>query len=615
MARLYLILLICLVPLKSLCQDRPFNYREFENKVKKYIYSKPDSVKLYVEEAFKQKGLHDTIRGNLYNIYAIYYNTIGKEDSAITNFNKAIVLFKGYPRMAIRPHMNISSAYRNKGEFDKSFSHLDQALEIAKATKNKSFEGMIYGNYASNYNVMKDYNKSVEYCLRSIDILKKENEQGQLITSQQKLANNYMQMYNFEFAAEMYRDCMAGYKKMGDLSNYYGTLLNYAECLKYLNKYNEAIKALDEAIAGLKKIKNKPNLAVAYTKIASIASLQKQYKKATDNYANAFTMLAESNSVYITIIAAEYAELLNKLGRYDDALAIAERTKALSVYPNTPIADRNRLDIAQAEAFSKTDNDAAAIAGLQKAIAVKDSLNNADNEKQVREVQAKFQAQVQQEKKRTLEANGRLLLQDVKDRHTVIILCVCAAIVLIGVVLLLLRSSMLKSRLQRQQLSTAGADVSLLQERHRHEQLLSDAQRDMIDEKQRELTSNAVRMASFQNAINDIIEKCDSNVISALSDVKKELKMLIKQQDYWKQFETRFNSLHPDFTANLQHRFNKLTKNDVEFCSLLKLNLSNKEIASLLQISHESAITKKYRIKKKMEISSDEEFEELLAAI
>jgi tetratricopeptide (TPR) repeat protein/DNA-binding CsgD family transcriptional regulator len=615
MARLYLILLICLVPLKSLCQDRPFNYREFENKVKKYIYSKPDSVKLYVEEAFKQKGLHDTIRGNLYNIYAIYYNTIGKEDSAITNFNKAIVLFKGYPRMAIRPHMNISSAYRNKGEFDKSFSHLDQALEIAKATKNKSFEGMIYGNYASNYNVMKDYNKSVEYCLRSIDILKKENEQGQLITSQQKLANNYMQMYNFEFAAEMYRDCMAGYKKMGDLSNYYGTLLNYAECLKYLNKYNEAIKALDEAIAGLKKIKNKPNLAVAYTKIASIASLQKQYKKATDNYANAFTMLAESNSVYITIIAAEYAELLNKLGRYDDALAIAERTKALSVYPNTPIADRNRLDIAQAEAFSKTDNDAAAIAGLQKAIAVKDSLNNADNEKQVREVQAKFQAQVQQEKKRTLEANGRLLLQDVKDRHTVIILCVCAAIVLIGVVLLLLLSSMLKSRLQRQQLSTAGADVSLLQERHRHEQLLSDAQRDMIDEKQRELTSNAVRMASFQNAINDIIEKCDSNVISALSDVKKELKMLIKQQDYWKQFETRFNSLHPDFTANLQHRFNKLTKNDVEFCSLLKLNLSNKEIASLLQISHESAITKKYRIKKKMEISSDEEFEELLAAI
>jgi len=48
---------------------------------------------------------------------------------------------------------------------------------------------------------------------------------------------------------------------------------------------------------------------------------------------------------------------------------------------------------------------------------------------------------------------------------------------------------------------------------------------------------------------------------------------------------------------------------------LLKLNLSNKEIASLLQISHESVITKKYRIKKKMEINNDAEFEKLLLEI
>jgi len=48
---------------------------------------------------------------------------------------------------------------------------------------------------------------------------------------------------------------------------------------------------------------------------------------------------------------------------------------------------------------------------------------------------------------------------------------------------------------------------------------------------------------------------------------------------------------------------------------LFKLNLSNKEIASLLQISHESAITKKYRIKKKMEISDDTEFEKVLMSL
>ncbi|KOS07299.1 hypothetical protein AM493_15580 [Flavobacterium akiainvivens] len=615
MARLYILALLLLAPLFVKAQDKPFNYREFEGKVKKHINSKPDSVKILVQQALKRKDLNDTIRGSLYNIYAIYYNTLGKEDSAITNFKKAIVLFKGYPRLAMRPLMNISTAYRSKGQFDDSFKYLGQALDIARANKNKLFEGMIYGNYASNYNVMKEYDKSVEYCLKSIELLKKENEPLQLITAQQKLANNYMQMYNFEFAADMYRDCMAGYKKLGDKNNYYNTLINYAECLKYLDRHDQALKALDEAIAGLKKMKNVLNLAIAYTKVGNISATKKQYKRAVDNYARGYGILEESNSVYVAIIAAESAELFNKLGRYNESIKIAERTKKLSVYPNTPAEDRNRLDIAVAAAHAKTDNDAAAIIGLQKAIATKDSLNRVTNEDHAREVQAKFQAEVQREKNLSLEANNKVLEQDARDRNTKITIYISAALAIVILILLFMRSIILKTRLQKQQLSTAGADITLLQERHRHEQQLSDAQRDMIDEKQRELTSTALRMASFQNSINDIIEKAEATVTGSVAEVKKELKMLVKQQDYWKQFETRFNSLHPDFGTNLQHRFTKLTKNDVEFCSLLKLNLSNKEIASLLQISHESAITKKYRIKKKMEISSDEEFDHLLAAI
>src|SRR5690606_685960 len=136
--------------------------------------------------------------------------------------------------------------------------------------------------------------------------------------------------------------------------------------------------------------------------------------------------------------------------------------------------------------------------------------------------------------------------------------------------------------------------------------------KDTIDEKQRELTSTALRMANYQDNINQIIEKCESNEFTKVGEVKKELEHLIKQKDYWKQFETRFNSIHPEFNAGLVKKYSKLTKNDLEFCALLKLNLSNKEIASLLQISHESAITKKYRIKKKMGISDDTEFEKLI---
>jgi DNA-binding CsgD family transcriptional regulator len=90
---------------------------------------------------------------------------------------------------------------------------------------------------------------------------------------------------------------------------------------------------------------------------------------------------------------------------------------------------------------------------------------------------------------------------------------------------------------------------------------------------------------------------------------------LTKQKDYWNNFETRFNSLNPNFESNLLTHFPALSKNDIQFCALLKLNLSYKEIASLLQISYESAVTKKYRIKKKMGISDDNEFEKIIIEI
>jgi DNA-binding CsgD family transcriptional regulator len=59
--------------------------------------------------------------------------------------------------------------------------------------------------------------------------------------------------------------------------------------------------------------------------------------------------------------------------------------------------------------------------------------------------------------------------------------------------------------------------------------------------------------------------------------------------------------------------FPELTDNDIAFCSLLKLQLTNKEIASLLGISHQSVISKKYRVKKKMQLhDNDESFDQLM---
>jgi DNA-binding CsgD family transcriptional regulator len=75
------------------------------------------------------------------------------------------------------------------------------------------------------------------------------------------------------------------------------------------------------------------------------------------------------------------------------------------------------------------------------------------------------------------------------------------------------------------------------------------------------------------------------------------------------------DSATANFNTNIKDKYPVLTSKDISFCSLIKLNLSNKEIANLLQVSHESVITKKYLLKKKLALSPDQDLYQLINTV
>lgn len=615
MKKLTPLLLLCLFTLQGRAQENTFNYKAVEAKIKKYIFSVPDSTKHYINYALAQKNLPDSIRGSVYNIYGIYYGNAGRTDSSIYYYKKAISLLKNNPRIRTMPLMNISVAYRSKGEYDTSFQYLNDALEISKKLNLKTFEASIYSHMSSNYQFTLEYDKAIECLVKGIAILKKEDDKSNLVNMNQKLANTYMKMRNFTFAKDLYTECLAIFKANKDNVNYALTLINYAECVIHLEEVTEAKRALNEAIALLQVVKNEEHLAVAYSKVANIAAYEKQHDAAIKNYTAAHNIFLKVNSLNTVVIGAEFIEYLNKNGRYNDALKIVESTKKSPTFSKVNSEDRLRFDLASAETYKNTNNHEEALSGLLGAVKLKDSIARTDNTDYVNELQAQLQKQLQHEKNLVLKTKNKALQKEKDAKTRLTMLYVFASIFFIIIVLLFLRSYWLKTRLQKEALKNLHAEKQFLEQQQRHEHEFANTQKEIIKEKQRELTSSALRMADYQGNINEVIEKCEANAFASIRELKKDLLSIAKQKDYWKQFETRFNHLHPEFGQTLTTRYSKLTKNDVEFCSLLKLNLSNKEIASLLQISHESAITKKYRIKKKMGINDDAEFEKLLLEI
>ena len=613
--KFYLTLL--LLTTLGFAQKSDYDFVKAERDCRKLIYSNPDSAVVVIKRTLAQRGdLHDTIYGNTYALYGLYYNMKGKPDSTIYFLRKSLTYLDKYPRNKTRSLVNLSMGYRAKADYKAAIACLNENIAITTKEKNDIGVAIAYGEMASNYNLMMDYNTSIDYLLKAQAILKNDKRGAkQLPAVKQKLANTYLAMNNFRFAIDLYRESLISFKEIGQLKNYYLTQVNLAEALIHVNDFNGAKKALNEAITGLEKFGDKEMLGICYSKIGNLEFNQKNTTKAIAAYQTALNNLIPIHSNRAIRIAGEYIDLLNKEGNYTKSLQIVKAVDKINVFNLANREDQSIYKNAEADAYDGTHNDKEALAAYKNTIDIMDSLSADDRKIAIRDIQAKFQTELQREKNLALEANNKALKNSIKADEDREFMYRIARFTVLLIVLLITRGFWLKNRLQKELLKTVEAEKTMLEQRHLHEQELSNAQRETIKEKQRELTSTALRMASYQDAVNEIIEKCDSNALSKIPDVKKELLQLVRQQDYWKQFETRFNNLHPEFGTSLTTKFSKLTKNDIEFCSLLKLNLSNKEIASLLQISHESAITKKYRIKKKMEINDDDAFEKLLMEI
>lgn len=124
-----------------------------------------------------------------------------------------------------------------------------------------------------------------------------------------------------------------------------------------------------------------------------------------------------------------------------------------------------------------------------------------------------------------------------------------------------------------------------------------------IDSKNRELavsTMSLIKKNEFLNSIKSELKEKDNK-----QDIKKVIKIIDKNlnnTDDWKLFEEAFNNADKDFLKLIKEKHPALTPNDLRLCAYLRLNLSSKEIAPLLNISPRSVEVKRYRLRKKMDL-------------
>ena len=135
----------------------------------------------------------------------------------------------------------------------------------------------------------------------------------------------------------------------------------------------------------------------------------------------------------------------------------------------------------------------------------------------------------------------------------------------------------------------------------KNEQLTQD-----VDKKNKELavsTMNLIKKTELLNIIKgDLKNSTDSTTNRSIKSVISAINKNVKDEDTWNIFKEAFDNADNNFLKKVKESHPTLTPNDLRLCAYLRLNLSSKEIAPLINISVRSIEIKRYRLRKKMNL-------------
>ncbi|MCC8154082.1 MAG: LuxR C-terminal-related transcriptional regulator [Tannerellaceae bacterium] len=154
-------------------------------------------------------------------------------------------------------------------------------------------------------------------------------------------------------------------------------------------------------------------------------------------------------------------------------------------------------------------------------------------------------------------------------------------------------------------------------DRHAEEVRLQEMRQEMLEQelknKTHELmlqTSLLVRKSRIMHELLEELENQKETMGERYPNklyrrMKNMIEGSLNDQNDWLAFETYFNNAHHDFIQRLQQQYDELTPADIRICCLIRMNLSTKEIASVLNISVRAVELRRYRLRKRMNLDGD----------
>ncbi len=517
-------------------------------------------------------------------------------DEAMALSKQAIELSEkaGYEEGKVMSLINQGVILNGKSLYQEADEVLSQARGISESLG--FHRGMAYANLSLVSICMRrnDYSRALELSFSGIEAARQiENvdlEVSNLINigSIKQSLKDYASAETFLLDARKLAESNTEIPKMrkGQISGSLGILSavrkDYGSALMY---FQEALGVFETLNSKTQTANVLLNMGYSYAQLGDVSNAGKYYDQAE----TIWTGLRNERS--LAIILKNRGELRIGTGEFKPAIDFLKQALEKEAFLDDLVLSEIYSLLSTAnESISKHDE---ALGYYKQYITLKDSISIRASEKNIAGLTERFEFQkLKAEKEMQLQQVEIENLKIAKSRQVILIVAVALLIVAFWAIW---NRNKLKTKLIIKEKDRLIAHQEIALQQHQFE-----TEKEGLVAYAKGLLSSNETLEKKALELEEKLELDQSNN-SEVDDLVAKMHFAVNGDKDWAAFVLYFEAVYPQFFSLIERNKQvQLTNSEQRLLALLKINLSNKEIAALLNISSDSVIRAKYRLKQKL---------------
>jgi len=538
----------------------------------------------------------------------------------------------------------ISSYFLNRDEHDSAYYYTKATLDMV--TQSQNMGGILTANtrFANLYNSQNNFEEAKKYLAKNMEIYRNKDtiayareidfkfigstfymlsefdiKQGrynlalkngiQALKEYEERAKNplfvadahillgqiEMKLENYENSIGHFEKAYKVYKEFEDVLWQSDALRLIGENLIYLNKNNEAIDYLEKSIEMANENNFQLKEAGAYNLLGNAYIKLKKFPEAFNSLNMSLEVYSKmDNPTEIHKTYNSMGLVYNEMNEPESALPFLK--KAIAIADSLQSMPQSaEAYLTRSRSFAKMQDYKSALNDFTEYNRLNDSIFNTKKSQQIEEMRALFDIETKEQQIALQEKEITVLEQEASISNLQKLLMG------IGLLLSFIGFYAIRQRMKRNQLEKEKVDAELAF-------------------KKKELTTHALNLARKNETLENLKLKAQElkekeNMGAGYNQLIRSINFDLQDDNNWENFARYFEEVHKDFNSNVKTKYPQVTSNELRLLALLKMNLSSKEIASILNISAEGIKKARYRLRKKLDLATEDSLQDLVLSL